>query len=76
MARKTKRSKKRTAPGKIATVRREYTTAKRMYHKIGKKAFGKPSSSSVKKDYGAVKREYRRLGKQLAHMTGRRPRRK
>lgn len=74
MARKT-RSKKRAAPAKIAATRREYLQARRLYHKIGEKAFGARSSSRVKRDYGAVKREYHRLGRRLASLTGRKPRR-
>jgi hypothetical protein len=68
--------KKKAAPAKIATVRREYLTAKRLYHKIGKKAFGKPGRSGVQRDYCAIKREYRQLGQRLASLTGRKPRHK
>ena len=76
MARRIKRRKTRVAPAKIAEVRREYTAAKREYHKIGNKAFEAPSRSQVKREYAEVKREYRRLGKRLASLTGRKPRRK
>jgi hypothetical protein len=69
-------SKKRAAPAKVAAIRREYVAAKRLYHKIGKKAFGKPSRSGVQRDYCAIKREYRQLGRRLAGMTGRRPKHK
>ena len=64
------------APSQIAAARKEYQTAKRLYHKIGKQAFGKPSRSGVQRDYSTIKREYRRTGKQLANLTGRKPRRK
>jgi hypothetical protein len=76
MARRTKRSKTRVSPAKIAEIRREYTAAKREYHKIGNKAFEAPSRSPVKKAYSQIKREYRRLGNRLASLTGRKPRRK
>ena len=75
MARKT-RSKRRAAPAKIAATRREYLEARRLYHKIGKQAFGARSSSRVKRDYGTVKRQYHKLGRRLASLTGRKPRRK
>ena len=72
MVRKTNR--KHSSPAKIAEVRKEYQSAKRLYHKIGKQAFGKPSRSSVQRDYGTIKSEYRRAGKRLAGLTGRKPR--
>lgn len=71
-----KKSRKHVAPAKIAEARREYLSAKHLYHKIGKQAFGKPSRSGVQRDYCAIKREYRRTGRQLASLTGRKPRRK
>ena len=51
-------------------IRREYLAAKRAYHLVGKKAFGKPERSEVKKDYIKIKREYKRLGRQLGTLTG------
>lgn len=68
--------KKRAVPAKIATTRREYLAAKRLYHKIGKQAFGKPDRSGVQRDYCAIKREYHHLGKCLAGLTGRKSRHK
>ena len=70
----TRKTSKKRNPAKIAEVRKEYQTAKRLYHKIGKQAFGKPSRSSVQRDYGTIKSEYRRAGKRLAGLTGRKPR--
>jgi hypothetical protein len=61
---------------KIATVRREYLSAKREYHKLGKKAFGKPSRSTVQREYCSAKQTYRKAGRQLASLTGRKPHRR
>ena len=76
MSLKTRKSQKHAAPTKIATTRRDYLQAKRLYHKIGEKAFGARSGSRVKHDYDAVKREYHALGRQLANLTGRKSRHK
>jgi hypothetical protein len=61
---------------KIASARREYASLNSLYHKVGKKAFGKPASSAVKKDYRKVKAERNRAGAILGRLTGRKPRRK
>ena len=50
-------------------VRREYEQVKRLYHKVGEKAAGKPSRSQAQRDYAEVKREYHRLGRQLGSRT-------
>ena len=47
----TRKTSKKRNPAKIAAARKEYQTAKRLYHKIGKQAFGKPSRSGVQRDY-------------------------
>jgi hypothetical protein len=55
-------------------VRREYEQFKRLYHKVGKKAVGKPARSQERRDYAAVKAEYHRLGKHLGQLTQRKKR--
>lgn len=57
-----------------SSVRREYEQVKRLYHKVGKKAAGKPARSQVQRDYAEVKREYHRLGRRLGSLTRMRPR--
>jgi hypothetical protein len=56
------------------TVRREYEQVKRLYHKVGKKAAGKPARSQAQHDYAEVRTEYHRLGKQLGRLTKKRDR--
>lgn len=72
MARK---STKRTSPAAVKAARTQYNTAKRAYHNVGEKAFGKPGNSVVKRDYKVLKREYKRAGALLGRLTGRKPRR-
>ena len=67
-------AKKRTSPAVIKTARKEYEASKRAYHRAGKLAFGKPSSSKVKRDYKAIKNEYKRRGARLGRLTGRKSR--
>jgi len=55
-------------------VRREYEQVKRLYHKVGEKAAGKPARSQAKRDYAAVKSEYNRLGRRLGKLTKKKPR--
>jgi hypothetical protein len=57
-----------------AAVRREYEQVKRLYHKVGKKAAGKPARSQEQRDYDEVKTEYHRLGKLLGRLTKRKKR--
>jgi hypothetical protein len=73
--RKTIMAKKRTSPAAVKAARSEYSSVKRAYHKAGKAAFGKPSSSKVKRDYHALKRAYKSAGSRLGRLTGRKPRR-
>jgi hypothetical protein len=54
-----------------AAVRREYEHVKRLYHKVGKKAAGKPASSQEQRDYTTVKTEYHRLGRLLGRLAKR-----
>jgi Ribonuclease G/E len=58
----------------VAAARREYEQCKRLYHKVGKKAAGKPARSQVQRDYAVVKREYHRLGRRLGTLTRKRGR--
>jgi hypothetical protein len=53
----------------ITTARREYEQCKRLYHKVGKKAAGKPARSQSQRDYVTVRAEYHRLGKRLGQLT-------
>jgi hypothetical protein len=59
---------------KIATVRREYTAAKRARKILGSKALGKPKTSKIQKEYKAATRVYKTIGKTLGSLTGRKPR--
>jgi hypothetical protein len=60
-----------TESSSTRTVRREYEQVKRLYHKVGQRAAGRPANSQAKRDYATVKREYHRLGKQLGRLTKR-----
>ncbi len=53
----------------VKAVRHEYNQVKSLYHKLGKKAAGKPARSQVKRDYVMVKKEYHRIGRQLGRLT-------
>jgi hypothetical protein len=57
-----------------ASTRRDYEQVKRLYHKVGKKAAGKPARSREQRDYNVVKREYHRLGNRLGSLTRKRDR--
>ena len=59
---------------KVASVRSEYTSAKRDYKALGKKVMGKPKNAPVRKEYAAAKRKYKTVGAQLGKLTGRKPR--
>jgi hypothetical protein len=54
----------------VKTLRREYTTLKRAYHKAGRAALGKPSGSKAKRDYQEIKREMTLVGSRLGRLTG------
>ena len=60
----------------VISARREYLSAKREYHKLGKKAFGKPSRSTIQREYCTAKQTYRKAGRRLASLTGRKPHRR
>jgi hypothetical protein len=66
MPRKTTRK----SSSEITATRAEYEKVKRVYHKAGKAAFGKPTNSTAKKEYKAVKAVYRRVGNKLGRLTG------
>jgi hypothetical protein len=65
----------KAASSKVASVRREYETAKRQYKKAGKTAFGKSKKSSTYREYQSAKRTYKKVGSLLGHLTGKKPRR-
>jgi hypothetical protein len=54
----------------VKTLRREYGTLKRAYHKAGRAAVGKPSGSKSQRDYREIKREMNRVGSRLGRLTG------
>jgi hypothetical protein len=58
----------------VAAARREYEQCKLLYHKVGKKAAGKPARSQCQRDYAVVRAEYLRLGKRLGKLTKKRER--
>ena len=57
-----------------AALRREYESVKRLYHKVGRAAEGRPARSQSQRDYAVVKAEYHRLGRRLGRLTGKRER--
>ena len=58
-----------------AALRREYESVKRLYHRVGNKAAGRPARSREQRDYAVVKAEYNRLGRRLGRLTGKQARR-
>lgn len=58
----------------VAALRKEYESVKRLYHKVGKKAAGKPTRSQAQRDYSVVREEYHRLGRRLGRLTKKTPR--
>ena len=57
-----------------AALRREYESVKRLYHRAGRAAAGKPARSRAQRDYAVVRAEYHRLGRLLGRLTGKRSR--
>jgi hypothetical protein len=55
-------------------LRSKYEQVKRLYHKVGKKAAGKPARSQVQRDYVELRAEYHRLGRRLGLLTKKRSR--
>jgi len=51
------------------TLRRKYESVKRLYHKVGREAAGKPARSREQRDYAVVRAEYHRLGRRLGRLT-------
>ena len=56
-----------------ASLRREYESVKQLYHRVGKKAAGRPARSQAQRDYAVVREEYHRLGRRLGRLTRKRP---
>ena len=54
----------------VASLRKEYESAKRAYHRTGKAALGKRDNSAEQKAYAAAKRHYRQVGRELGKLTG------
>jgi|WetSurMetagenome_2_1015567.scaffolds.fasta_scaffold345366_1 hypothetical protein len=54
-----------------ASLREEYATVKRAYHRAGKAAMGKPKTSTAQKDYQALKGHYRKVLRKVCKATGR-----
>lgn len=58
----------------ITALRKEYESVKRLYHRVGREAVGKPARSQAQRDYAVVRGEYLRLGRRLGRLTGKRAR--
>ena len=65
-----------TKNAQITSLRREYSSATREYHRAGKKALGKPANSAAQKEYRAAKREKNIVGAKLGRLTGKKSRKK
>jgi hypothetical protein len=61
---------KQTKRAAITQARKDYTKLNSAYHKIGQKAFGKPTRSQIHRDYEMVKRARNAAGRKLGKLTG------